>query len=280
MGTFTDTEVLATWAAAAEGIATRAGAKIMEIYGRDIAVSRKDDQSPLTEADLAAHGLICAELAALTPDIPVLSEESSGVPWEERSAWRRFWLVDPLDGTKEFISRNGQFTVNIALIEDHEPVIGVVHVPAQDRCYVAWRGGGTHLRGPEGRRRVHARPTRAGNLVLAGSRSHASPEQVRFFAALGDDVQVISMGSSLKFCLVAEGKVDLYPRFGPTSEWDTAAAQCVVEQAGGVVTRLDLEPLRYNTRPGLLNPHFLVMGDPGFDWAPYLSRAGLDQIAS
>lgn len=275
MGTITDTGVLATWAAAATDIATRAGARIMDIYACDITVSSKDDQSPLTEADLAAHGLICTGLQVLTPDIPVLSEESSGVSWEERCVWHRYWLVDPLDGTREFINRNGQFTVNIALIEDHAPVIGVVQVPAQGCCYTAWRGGGTHLHDQQGRRQIHTRPTRADRLVLAGSRSHASPEQVRFFATLGDDVEVLSMGSSLKFCLVAEGKVDLYPRFGPTSEWDTAAAHCVVEQAGGNVTGLDLAPLRYNARPGVLNPFFLVMGDPGFDWAPYLARAGL-----
>ncbi len=273
MGIGTDTDVLARLAAGARDIAARAGEKIMEVYARDIAVTSKDDDSPLTEADLAANTLICTELRALTPDIPILSEESAGVPWSERGTWQRHWLVDPLDGTREFIGRNGQFTVNIALIEAHRPVLGVVHVPAQRRCFSAWRGGGAHLQEDTGTRRIHTRPTQVGKFVLAGSRSHASPEQVHFFAALGDGVEVLSMGSSLKFCLVAEGRVDLYPRFGPTSEWDTAAAHCVVEAAGGIVTGLDFVPLQYNRGPGLLNPHFLVIGDPSFDWRPYLAGA-------
>jgi 3'(2'), 5'-bisphosphate nucleotidase len=275
MGTRTDTDVLAEWAAAAAVIAAEAGRRIMDVYARDIAVTSKNDRSPLTEADLAAHAVICARLRDLTPDIPVLSEESSRVPWSERSRWPRHWLVDPLDGTKEFIGRNGQFTVNIALIEDHSPVVGVVQVPAEARCFVAWDGGGAHRRDAAGDNRIRTRATRADRLVLAGSRSHASEAQQRFFASLGPGVELLSMGSSLKFCLVAEGRVDLYPRFGPTSEWDTAAAHCIVEQAGGRVLGLDLAPLRYNTGPGLLNPHFLAIGDPAFDWGPYLARAGV-----
>jgi 3'(2'), 5'-bisphosphate nucleotidase len=276
MGNRTDTEVLAHWTAAATAIAQQAAGRIMEIYSADIAVTTKADHSPLTEADLASHAIICAQLRELTPDIPILSEESSGVPFSERSRWQRFWLVDPLDGTKEFISRNGQFTVNIALIEGRRPVLGVVQVPTQDLCYFAWDGGGAQRRGADGMvESIHTRRTRADHMVLAGSRSHGSAEQERFFKALGENVEILSMGSSLKFCLVAEGKVDLYPRFGPTSEWDTAAAHCVVEQAGGVVTGVDLNPLRYNTRASWLNPHFLVIGDREFHWLPYLKRAGL-----
>ncbi|MBI1731655.1 MAG: 3'(2'),5'-bisphosphate nucleotidase CysQ [Gammaproteobacteria bacterium] len=264
---------LEAWAGRVTDIAARAGSRIMEIYAAGFAVSAKEDQSPLTEADLASNALICAELRDLAPDVPVLSEESSSVAYEERRGWTRFWLVDPLDGTKEFVDRNGQFTVNIALIEDHRPVLGVVHVPAQCVSYFAWRGGGAFRRDADGTRGIRTRRTRAGQLVLAGSRSHATPEQERFFAACGGNVEILSIGSSLKFCLVAEGKVDLYPRFGPTSEWDTAAAHCVVEQSGGRVTTLDLLPLRYNSRPGWLNPHFLAMGDPDFDWRAYLARA-------
>ncbi|OGT81698.1 MAG: 3'(2'),5'-bisphosphate nucleotidase [Gammaproteobacteria bacterium RIFCSPLOWO2_02_FULL_61_13] len=276
MGNRTDTEVLARWTAAAMAIAQQAAGRIMAIYSADIAVTAKADHSPLTEADLASHAVICAQLLELAPDIPILSEESSGVAFSERSHWQRFWLVDPLDGTKEFINRNGQFTVNIALIEDHRPVLGVVQVPAQDQCYFAWDGGGAQRRGADGKIvSIHTRRTQAGRLVLAGSRSHGSADQERFFQALGENVEILSMGSSLKFCLVAEGKVDLYPRFGPTSEWDTAAAHCVVEQAGGSVTGVDLEPLRYNTRDSWLNPHFLVIGDREFDWLPFLQRAGL-----
>ena len=276
MGNRTDTEVLARWTAAATAIAQQAAGKIMEVYAADIAVTAKDDHSPLTAADLASHTLICAQLRELTPDIPILSEEFCGVSFEERSHWQRFWLVDPLDGTREFINRNGQFTVNIALIEDHRPVLGVVQVPAQARCYFAWDGGGAQRRDADGTvAGIHTRHTRADRMVLAGSRSHSTAEQERFFQALGDNVEILSMGSSLKFCLVAEGQVNLYPRFGPTSEWDTAAAHCVVDQAGGLVTGLDLNPLLYNTRASWLNPHFLVIGDRAFDWRPYLQRAGL-----
>ncbi len=273
----TDTEVLEKWTGVATGIAEQAARRIMEIYAADIAVTSKDDHSPLTEADLAAHRLICSQLQDLTPDIPILSEESAGVAFSERAHWQRFWLVDPLDGTKEFIHRNGQFTVNIALIEDQRPVLGVVQVPAQDLCYFAWEHGGAFRRDPAGDiTEIHTRRTRSDQLVLAGSRSHGSPEQERFFQALGENVEIIAMGSSLKFCMVAEGKVDLYPRFGPTSEWDTAAAHCVVEQAGGLVTGVDMKPLRYNTRPTWLNPHFLAIGDREFPWLPYLQRAGLE----
>jgi len=272
----TGTEELARWTAAATTIAQHAAARIMEIYSADIAVTAKEDQSPLTEADLASHTIICAQLRELTPDIPILSEEFCGVAFSERSHWPRFWLVDPLDGTKEFINRNGQFTVNIALIEGHRPVLGVVQVPAQDLCYFAWDGGGARRRGADGTiEAIHTRRTSADHMVLAGSRSHGSAEQQRFFQALDGNVEILSMGSSLKFCLVAEGKVDLYPRFGPTSEWDTAAAHCVVEQAGGLVTGVDLLPLLYNTRASWLNPHFLVIGDREFNWRPYLQRAGL-----
>ncbi len=276
MGNRTDTEVLARWTAAATKIAQQAAGKIMEIYSADIVVTSKDDDSPLTDADMASHALICAGLQQLTPDIPVVSEEYCGMAYSERSKWPRLWLVDPLDGTREFINRNGQFTVNIALIEDHRPVLGVVQVPARDLCYFAWEGGGAKRRNADGTiDSIHARRTNTNHLVLAGSRSHGSAEQERFFNALGTNVEILAMGSSLKFCLVAEGRVDLYPRFGLTSEWDTAAAHCVVEQAGGLVTGMDLSPLRYNTRPAWLNPHFLVIGDREFDWLPYLQRAGL-----
>jgi 3'(2'), 5'-bisphosphate nucleotidase len=275
MDNSTDASALAAWAGHAAEIAARAGERIMEIYGADIAVSAKQDRSPLTQADLASHELISASLRRLAPRMPILSEESSGVGFDERRRWPRYWLVDPLDGTKEFISRNGQFTVNIALIEAHRPVLGVVHVPADGRTYYAWEGGGAFLRETAGTHPIQTRRARADRLVLAGSRSHGTPEQERFFAACGDHVEILSIGSALKFCLVAEGRVDLYPRFGPTSEWDTAAAHCVVEQAGGRVVSLDLEPLRYNTRPALLNPHFLAIGDPDFDWCPYLIRADL-----
>jgi len=251
-------------------LAREAGVAIMQIYQQDFAVEQKSDRSPLTEADLAAHRTIVDGLQRLTPDIPVLSEESSSIPFTERSAWQRYWLVDPLDGTKEFVKRNGEFTVNIALIQDHAPVLGVVCVPVTGRVYYGARDAGAWREDP-GQERVairveprHHRPVR-----IAGSRSHAGDSLTRYLENLGEH-EIVSMGSSLKFCLVAEGQADVYPRLGPTSEWDTAAAQAIVEAAGGRVTDLQLRDLRYNTKDSLLNPHFLVFGDRSLDWSQYL----------
>ena len=251
-------------------IAYQAGRRIMEIYDQGFEVSEKADQTPLTEADMAAHRTIVEGLAALTPDIPILSEESAPTPFSVRQTWRRYWLVDPLDGTREFIKRNGEFTVNIALIADHEPVIGVVYAPVVGSLYYASRGFGawkkTELDEPV---RIHVREHCPQKVVVAGSRSHRSSAFQAFLDNLSE-YEVISMGSSLKSCLVAEGKADIYARLGPTSEWDTAAAQCVVEEAGGRVTDTQMRPLRYNTKESLLNPHFLVFGDTTIDWSRYL----------
>jgi 3'(2'), 5'-bisphosphate nucleotidase len=256
-------------------VACAAADEILKIYNTDFNIENKQDDSPLTAADLAAHKVITTGLAELTPDIPILSEESRAAPYEQRRNWSRYWLVDPLDGTREFIKRNGEFTVNIALIEDHEPVLGVVQIPATGACYYAARARGSYKHEPGAQpQRLYTRRTSAGEFVVAGSRSHATERQKRFFAGLGGDTRVISAGSSLKFCLVAEGRVDIYPRFGPTSEWDTAAAQCVVTEAGGLVTDMQLQPLRYNRGESLENPEFLVIGDPSFDWRPYLADIG------
>jgi len=257
-------------------IAVRAAAEIVTIYETAFTVENKEDNTPLTAADMAAHRVIIAGLRELAPDIPVLSEEASGIPFATRSRWPRYWLVDPLDGTREFIKRNGEFTVNIALIEEHAPVLGVVLIPVGGTCYYAARGHGAwRLQSGGAPERLAARKTQAGHITAAGSRSHGSDRQRRFFDALGPGAGIITAGSSLKFCMVAEGRVDIYPRFGPTSEWDTAAAQCVVEEAGGRVTDLQLRPLRYNEMESLLNPEFLVMGDPGFDWGGLLARSGV-----
>lgn len=251
-------------------IAHAAAREVLNIYTSDFAIEHKDDRSPLTAADMAAHNTICQQLAILTPDIPVLSEESSDIPFATRKTWNRYWLVDPLDGTREFIKRNGEFTVNIALIENHQPVLGVVHVPVSAITYFASTGNGAWKQAKqESPQRIKTRKTGAEQFIMAGSRSHGSEKQQNFINCLGD-AEIIAIGSSLKFCLVAEGSVDIYPRFGPTSEWDTAAAQCIVEEAGGIVTDIDLNPLRYNTRESLLNPDFLVIADRTFDWRPYL----------
>lgn len=249
-------------------IAREAGHKILEIYETDYAIEHKDDRTPLTDADMAAHHHIEAGLQTLTPDIPILSEESASIPFEERKQWSRYWLVDPLDGTREFIKRNGEFTVNIALIDEQEAVLGVVHVPVSGVSYFGARGQGAWRRDGDGKperiqtREIPDKPT------IAGSRSFRGDSLNNFLGNLGEH-EFISMGSALKSCLVAEGRADVYPRFGPTSEWDTAAAQCVVEEAGGVITDVDMRRMRYNTKESLLNPHFFVSGDPDKDWSVY-----------
>ncbi|HEX6613363.1 MAG TPA: 3'(2'),5'-bisphosphate nucleotidase CysQ [Rhodanobacteraceae bacterium] len=255
----------------ARAIARRAGAAILEIYAGSFAVERKADDSPLTAADMAAHHAIVEGLRMLTPDIPVLSEESADIAWSTRSAWTRYWLVDPLDGTREFVKRNGEFTVNIALIEDHAPVFGVVLAPVSGELYYGLRDEGAFLERSPGAlpEPISTRPA-AQPPVVAGSRSHAQERTGAMLENLGEH-RLMSMGSSLKFCLIAAGKADLYLRLGPTSEWDTAAAQCVLEQAGGAVLDLRGQPFRYNTRDSLLNPEFVAVGDPSVDW---LARLG------
>lgn len=251
-------------------LAHQAAQQILAVYDTDFAIEHKDDRSPLTEADMAAHQTIVNGLKSITPGIPILSEESGEIDYATRSHWHQYWLVDPLDGTREFIKRNGEFTVNIALVSGHEVILGVVYVPVTGVCYYAARGHGAFKSAPaQEPQAIHTRSTQPGNLAIAGSRSHGSQRFQEFLQQLGD-VEIVTIGSSLKHCMVAEGHVDLYPRFGPTSEWDTAAAQCVVEEAGGIVTDINLQPLRYNTKDSLLNPSFVVIGDPDFNWAPYL----------
>jgi len=253
-------------------ISRSAGQEILEIYRSDFDVEMKDDNSPLTAADRAAHQIIQTSLEKLTPDIPVWSEESATIAYAERAGWEEFWLVDPLDGTKEFIKRNGEFTVNIALIRKHEPVLGVVHVPVTGQDYYGYCGGGAFLAegGAAGKPISVCRPAQA-PIRVVGSRSHAGAALEKYLKALGPHVMV-PMGSSLKLCLVAAGSADIYPRLGLTSEWDTAAAQAVVENAGGTVIDLEGQRLLYNTKPEVLNPFFLVFGDESMRWTDYLER--------
>lgn len=263
-------EGFAAWLQPVVEIAKQAGGKIMQIYASDdVRVDQKQDNSPLTAADMAAHHAIVERLQKLSPDVPILSEESRQIPYQERSAWSLYWLVDPLDGTKEFINKNGEFTVNIALIQHGIPVLGVVHVPAQDRTYFACQGNGSFRQDADGEAQaIRVRAHQPEKTFVVGSRSHRGASLDAMLDKLAD-YEMLAMGSSLKFCLVAEGKADIYPRLGPTSEWDTAAAQCVVEQAGGKVTDLSMQALRYNTKDSLLNPHFLVIADVHYDWSPY-----------
>lgn len=272
--------------------AKKAGDAIMEVYNSDFAVETKEDRSPLTLADRRSHEIISDQLKGC--GIPVLSEEGKDIPYEERTPWEYFWLVDPLDGTKEFIRRNGEFTVNIALIHKHSPVIGVLYVPVEETLYFGSLGAGAYrlsLSDTEGAKnlsplldaaasdaediagRMEALVGRAekisvsgpgrndaGHITIAGSRSHGTGELETFLEAVKKeykDVDFISAGSALKFCLVAEGRADIYPRFGPTMEWDTAAGQCIVEESGGEVLSLENgKPLEYNKQV-LKNPRFV-----------------------
>ena len=243
-------------------LADRAAAEILAVYGTEFAVAHKDDDSPLTEADARAHRVLVEGLAALTPDIPVLSEESAAIPWAERQRWERWWLVDPLDGTKEFVKRNGEFTVNMALIERGRPIVGVVQVPVTGIAYCATEGVGAFKRARGGRpERITVRTPAAEPPRVVASRSHRGEALDAWLAALGPHA-IVAVGSSLKFCVVAEGGADLYPRLGPTMEWDTAAGQCVAECAGARVLDAQGDALRYGSEQ-LLNPHFIVIGGRG-----------------
>lgn len=254
-------------------IAKQAGAEIMKIYAEDFEIQEKKDHSPLTTADLASHTLIIEQLEKLTPDIPILSEESVSIAFAERSSWKNYWLIDPLDGTREFIKRNGEFTVNIALITEHSSSLGVVYLPVQDVCYSASRNHGAYKQDQDSTaEKITSRAsTPETKPTICGSRSHAG----KSLQALQDKIgqfDLISMGSSIKMCLVAEGVADIYPRFGPTSEWDTGAAHCVVNEAGGVIVDMDLQTLQYNTKDSLLNPSFLAVGDMNNQWSDFLSE--------
>jgi 3'(2'), 5'-bisphosphate nucleotidase len=253
-------------------LARQAGDAILAVYeSDDFHIESKQDSSPLTAADLAAHRVLVEGLRRLTPQIPVLSEESSDIPWATRQGWSRHWLVDPLDGTKEFIKRNGEFTVNIALIEGGEPTLGVVYQPTTGITWTGARGlGAARAQGQGAAHPIQARAA-ASPLVVSVSRSHPEPALEALLAQIGPHERR-ALGSSLKLCLIAEGAVDLYPRLGPTSEWDTAAAQAVLEAAGGVMLQPDGQPMRYNQQESLLNPHFYAMGDPSI-WAAVRAAA-------
>ncbi len=250
-------------------LSLEAGRRILEIYNSDFRVGFKQDDSPLTAADLASHHCLSEGLQKLSTVYPVLSEESADLPFAVRSAWETYWLIDPLDGTKEFVKRNGEFTVNVALIHQHLPVLGVVYAPAMDVCYFASEGCGAFKRtGGGGPQQIYVRDRAPSRLAVVGSRSHQTEGLATLLGRLGE-YDLKSIGSSLKLCWVAEGEADLYPRIGLTSEWDTAAAQCVVEAAGGAVTDLAGQRLQYNTKESILNPFFLVYGDKSRTWHTY-----------
>ena len=253
-------------------IAVAAGQKTLPIYYSDFDVETKADDSPLTQADLAAHRSIKAALTALTPDIPQLSEEGADIDFATRSQWSTYWLIDPLDGTKEFVNKNDQFTINIALVVDHEPLLGVVYAPVLETLWCAAREIGAF------RQQGHGAPQPISTVTVNAdkprvlvSRSHRTPSIDALLDRL-PDYEPVTMGSSLKFCVIADGSADFYPRLGPTSEWDTAAGHAVLAIAGGQVTGLDGETLRYNETDSVLNTHFLAFGDTAHDWRTYLPK--------
>ncbi|MBN8263998.1 MAG: 3'(2'),5'-bisphosphate nucleotidase CysQ [Xanthomonadales bacterium] len=247
-------------------LAHRAAARILAVYDSaafedEAAIRQKDDRSPLTAADLASHRCIVDGLAELTPGLPVLSEESATVEIAARRGWQRFWLVDPLDGTREFIKRNGEFTVNIALVEAGVAVFGVIQQPVTGALWYGVPGGGAFRRTEGGDLALRTRVPAARPLRVAASRSHRDARTQALLDALPAH-ETLACGSSLKFCRIAAGEIDLYPRFGPTSEWDTAAGQAILEAAGGAVLDPRGRPFRYNQREGLLNGDFVALGDP------------------
>mgnify|MGYP000545156724 CR=1 FL=1 len=260
-------------------IAVAAGAEILDVYNSSDQpdVSLKDDSSPLTDADRRAHQLIVSRLQALYPDIPVLSEESDAIDTQERLSWRRFWLVDPLDGTKEFVSRNGEFTVNIALIENGVAELGIVHVPVSGISYAGRQGIGAWKLNPDNSVTELKAAAVDGEqpLRVVASRNHRGElldALIERLEAHAGEVEVVSMGSSLKICLLAEGKADFYPRLAPTSEWDTAAAHAVLAAAGGEIVDTQFQALKYNQKADVLNPHFLALADQEYPWAEILAE--------
>lgn len=246
-------------------LARRAGAAILPFWRANVAVTTKADESPVTAADLAAHEVIAKGLQMLAPEIPVLSEEDCGIALAERQQWTRWWLVDPLDGTKEFIAGTEEFTVNIALIEQGRVVFGVVAIPTTGRCYYGGSALGAWLEEADGQARaiqVRQAPAAGSAFTVVASRRHSSPQQEALLAGLSaavGELALANIGSSLKFCLLAEGTADCYPRLAPTSQWDTAAAQGVLEGAGGEVLGLDGQAFTYPPRESLLNPFFLAL---------------------
>ena len=246
-------------------LAENAGKIILEIYLSGFSVKIKSDKSPLTQADLAAHSHIVNGLSKLDPNIPIISEEDDLPDYNKRALWKRYWLIDPLDGTKEFINRNGEFSVNIALIDNNEPVLGVVHIPIKNKTYFGYKGHGAACKDKNGKVKFINVAKKASNPIkVLSSRSHKSLNLNEYLKGIGS-YNLKKIGSSLKFCIIAEGKADLYPRFGKTSEWDTAAAQIIVEEAGGRVLTMHGNKLKYNKK-NILNPDFFVIGATDKDW--------------
>ena len=247
-------------------VSIEAGKEILNFYHNDIEVTHKEDLSPLTKADLASNKIILESLTKLNSNIPILSEESL-VDWSIRKNWKKYWLVDPLDGTKEFIKKNGEFTVNIALIEDNNPILGVVYVPAKSLLYLAEKNKGSFktntkdkLENFEGIQKILV-SNQTNRARVIGSRSHSNATFDNWVKEKFPNADIVQAGSSLKFCLIAEGEADIYPRFGPTSEWDIAAGHMIVNEAGGKIRTFQNDSIKYNTKENIINPEFYAIGN-------------------
>lgn len=261
---------------ALERIVREAGQAILDVYNEEspLDIETKSDDSPVTKADIAAHKIIEKGLLELTPEIPILSEEGGLPDFDTRTSWSEYWLVDPLDGTKEFINKNGEFTVNVALIRNREAVLGYVYVPVLDRLYFGGPECGSERKDKDGCIKLSAQALKpGGELKVVGSRRHGAEALDDMLNNISEDFSNISrvnMGSSLKICACAEGSADWYPRLALTSEWDTAAAHAVLRGAGGEIYKPDLTPLQYNTKDDILNPFFHAVGDVNFPWSNYI----------
>ncbi|MGZ9896819.1 3'(2'),5'-bisphosphate nucleotidase CysQ [Shewanella gaetbuli] len=257
-------------------IAIEAGVAIRKIYEQgDFEREIKSDNTPVTSADIAAHEIICAKLAKLTPDIPILSEEDADIPLSVRETWSTYWLVDPLDGTGEFIAGSGDFSVIIALVQHNRPIMGIVYAPMSEVCYYAIAGSGAYKRDGIHETRITSTQlaeSEQSHLRIAVSRRQDPQKVLNLFTDSKDCELVILGGAALKSCLVAEGQADCYVRLGPTGEWDTGAAQIIVEEAGGALIDIDLHPLTYNERDTLENPNFIVVGTENLPWNVLLGK--------
>ena len=251
-------------------ISVDAGEVILNYYNENVDVIYKDDESPLTKADLASHKIITDSIKKITPDIPILSEEEF-IDWKIRKKWKKYWLIDPLDGTKEFIKKNGEFTVNIALIENNRPILGVIYTPALNELFYSIKNFGSYkiltkkkLNTLKEAKRISINKKKSNKIKIVGSRSHSNPILDKWVNKNFNEFDILQKGSSLKFCLIAEGSADIYPRFGPTSEWDIAAGHIILEEAGGKLKSIDNKEILYNEKENILNPDFFAYSNIDF----------------
>ena len=251
-------------------ISVDAGEVILNYYNESVDVIYKDDESPLTKADLASHKIITDSIKKITPDIPILSEEEF-IDWKIRKKWKKYWLIDPLDGTKEFIKKNDEFTVNIALIENNRPILGVIYTPALNELFYSIKNFGSYkiltkkkLNTLKEAKRISINKKKSNKIKIVGSRSHSNPILDKWVNKNFNEFDILQKGSSLKFCLIAEGSADIYPRFGPTSEWDIAAGHIILEEAGGKLKSIDNKEILYNEKENILNPEFFAYSNIDF----------------